>query len=218
MWGLLTGTVFGQEWYLKAGHHPLLPVLNNTKFLQAFCFFLGAFHLSLGHGWQAIRKLPSVSALSDLGWVSLLWAAFFIAKSLILDDPFPFFGKWFIVAGLALVIFFSRPQKNIFKTIGLGLGTLALSLVNSFTDVVSYIRLFAVGLAGVAIADTLNSLAAGLGSNAFLGKALIVFIGHTINIVLGPLSVLVHGIRLNVLEFSSHVGLSWSGTAYKPLK
>jgi len=47
--------------------------------------------------------------------------------------------------------------------------------------------------------------------------SLIVFLGHTINIVLGPMSVLVHGVRLNVLEFSSHAGLTWSGTRYRPL-
>jgi len=217
-WGLLTGTVFGQEWYLKSGLKPFIPILNDTKFLQAFCFFLGAFHLTLAHCWQALRKMPSWTALSDIGWAGVLWAAFFLAKTLILNDPFPFFGKWLIIAGLSLVVFFTSPQRNILKMLGQGLGAVALSLVNNFTDVVSYVRLFAVGLAGVAIADTVNSLAAGFGTGNLLVKTLIVFAGHTINIVLGPLSVLVHGIRLNVLEFSSHAGLSWSGVAYRPLK
>ena len=217
-WGLLTGTVFGQEWYLKAGLKPFTPILNDTKFLQAFCFFLGAFHLSLGHCWQAARKTPSLTALSDIGWIFVLWAAFFLAKTLILNDPFPYFGKGFIIAGLSLVVLFSSPQRNIFKMIGQGLGTVALSLVNNFTDVVSYVRLFAVGLAGVAIADTVNSLASNFGTSNILLKIAIVFVGHTINIILGPMSVLVHGIRLNVLEFSGHAGLSWSGVAYKPLR
>ena len=101
--------------------------------------------------------------------------------------------------------------------IGGGLGTVALSLVNNFTDVVSYVRLFAVGLAGIAISDTVNALATSFGGNPLV-KILILLVGHTINIVLGPMSVLVHGIRLNVLEFSGHAGLSWSGIAYKPLK
>ena len=89
--------------------------------------------------------------------------------------------------------------------------------MNNFTDVVSYIRLFAVGLAGVAISDTVNSIAAGMGDN-FIARLLILFVGHTLNIILGPLSVLVHGIRLNVLEFSGHANLTWSGVPYKPLK
>ena len=217
-WGLLTGTVFGQEWYLKAGLKPFIPILNDTKFLQAFCFFLGAFHLTLAHCWQAARKTPSLTALADIGWIFVLWAAFFLAKTLILNDSFPFFGKWLIIVGLSSVILFSSPQRNILKMIGQGLGTVALSLMNNFTDVVSYIRLFAIGLAGVAIADTVNSLAGSFGLNNPLARILILFLGHTINILLGPLSVLVHGIRLNVLEFSGHAGLSWSGVAYKPLR
>ncbi len=217
-WGLVTGTVFGQEWYLKAGLKAIIPILNDTKFLQAFCFFLGAFHLTLGHGWQAMRKMPSLVAFSDVGWICVLWAAFFLAKTLILNDPFPALGKWLIIGGLSLVIFCTSPQRNILKMIGEGLGAVALSLMNNFTDVVSYVRLFAVGLAGIAISDTVNALAAGFGGSAPWAGILIIFLGHTINMVLGPMSVLVHGIRLNVLEFSGHAGLSWSGVAYKPLK
>lgn len=217
-WGLLTGTVFGQEWYLKAGLHPLIPVLNDTKFIQAFCFFLGAFHLTLAQGWQGIRKLPSLVALADAGWICVLWSAFFIAKMLILDDPLPPWVKILAIAGVTLVVLFTNPSRNPLKTVGSGLGAVALNLMNNFTDVVSYVRLFAVGLAGVAIADTVNSLAAGFGSSNAVVAGVIVFIGHTINIVLGPMSVLVHGIRLNVLEFSGHAGLSWSGVAYRPLK
>jgi V/A-type H+-transporting ATPase subunit I len=215
IWGLFTGTLFGQEWYINAGLKPFVPALNNTKFLQAFCFFLGAFHLSLAHSWRAVLKLPSFSALSDIGWLILLWAGFFLAKTLILGDSFPFFGKWLIIAGVTLVVFFTNPQKNILKTIGEGLATLALSLMNSFSDVVSYIRLFAVGLAGVAIADTVNTMGQGVGN--LVVCAMIMFIGHAINIVLGPMSVLVHGIRLNVLEFSGHASVTWSGMSYNPL-
>lgn len=218
MWGLLTGTIFGQEWYLKAGFKPVLPVLNDAKFLQTFCFFIGAFHLTIGHAWQAVRKLPSLTALADIGWISVLWAAFFLARMLILDDPLPSYTRWLIIGGLTAVIFCTNPQRNILKMIGEGLGTVALSVMNNFTDVVSYVRLFAVGLAGVAISDTVNALAAGLGSNNLVGQVLVVFLGHTINVVLGPMSVLVHGIRLNVLEFSGHAGITWSGISYKPLK
>ena len=217
-WGILTGTVFGQEWYIRAGYRPLIPVLNDTKFIQAFCFFLGAFHLTLGHLWQAARKLPSLTALADIGWIAVLWSAFFFARMLILNDPLPAFVNYSLLAGISLVVFFTNPQKNILKTIGEGLGTVALSIVNNFTDVVSYVRLFAVGLAGVAISDTVNTLSDVFGGGNFAAKMIIIFLGHTINILLGPISVLVHGIRLNVLEFSGHVGLTWSGIPYKPLE
>jgi V/A-type H+-transporting ATPase subunit I len=219
-WGLLTGTFFGQEWLVKRGIQGLDPVFNDPKFMQTFCFMLGALHLSLAHGWRAVLKLPSLSALADLGWIGVLWGAFLVAKALILGDSFPPEGKWLLISGVSLVVLFTNPQRNMFKAVGEGLGTVALSLMNNFTDVVSYVRLFAVGLAGVAIADTTNSMASGLGTGiiAMAAGIIIVIIGHSLNVVLGPMSVLVHGVRLNVLEFSGHASVTWSGVPYEPLK
>jgi V/A-type H+-transporting ATPase subunit I len=219
IWGVLTGTFFGQEWLRKWGFNPLLPQLNDVKFMQTFCFFLGALHLSFAHSWRAALKFPSLTALADIGWICVLWSSFFIARTLILGEAFPLWVKWLIITGISLVIFFTNPQRNILKTIGEGLGTVALSLMNNFTDVVSYVRLFAVGLAGVAIAETANVMASGLGDGAIamIGSVLIVVIGHALNIILGPMSVLVHGVRLNVLEFSGHASVTWSGSNYEPL-
>jgi len=220
IWGLLTGTFFGQEWLLKLGVKPLLPALTNAAFIQKFCFLLGALHLTLAHGWRAVLKAPALIALAELGWIAIIWAVFLLANNLILGENFPLFGNQLIIAGLILVLFFSNPQKNIFKTIGAGLGTIALSLVNNFTDVVSYIRLFAVGLAGVAIADAFNAMAAGIIKQGdfvtLIAAGLIVVCGHLLNIILGPMSVLVHGVRLNVLEFCGHLGVTWDGFVYKP--
>ena len=221
IWGLCTGTFFGQAWVLKAGFQPLIPALNDEKAIQRLCFFIGAVHLSIAHIWRAILKAPALTALADLGWTCVLWACFFIARVLILGDSLPFFSNWLLIAGVALVIIFTNPQKNILKGIGEGLGTLALSLMNNFTDVVSYIRLFAVGLAGVAIADAFNAMAASTGAGSIFALLLtgaILLIGHGLGLILGPVSVLVHGVRLNVLEFSGHAGVSWSGQNYKPLK
>ncbi|MDO8489675.1 MAG: hypothetical protein Q7S42_06195 [Candidatus Omnitrophota bacterium] len=221
IWGLLTGTFFGQEWFLKIGYKPLVPALNNISTIQGFCFFVGALHLSVAHVWRAVIKLPSVAALADVGWICVIWSVFFLAKMLILGAPLPSFCTWLIISGISLVVLFNNPQKNILKVFNVDLITLALSLISSFGEVVSYIRLFAVGLAGVAIADTFNSMAAGIGvrtPTALLTSIFVVILGHVLCLVLGPLSVLVHGIRLNVLEFSSHANISWSGTAYKPLR
>jgi V/A-type H+-transporting ATPase subunit I len=220
IWGLLTGTFFGQEWLLRLGIKPLVPALTNTTFVQKLCFFIGALHLSLAHGWRALIKAPALTALAELGWACVIWAVFFLANNLILGEDFPSAGSWLIILGLVLVLFFTNPQKNIFKTVGSGLGTIALSLVNNFTDVVSYIRLFAVGLATVAIADACNSLAAGIVKKGdiltLIVAGLVVICGHLLNIILGPMSVLVHGVRLNVLEFCGHLGVTWNGFAYKP--
>ena len=218
IWGLLTGTFFGQGWL-----QPLVPQLNNPTFMQTFCFFLGAFHLSIAHTWRAYLKFPSLTALADVGWICILWTAFFLARTLILGEAFPPFGIWLVTAGIVLVILCTNPRANVLRGIGEGLGAVALSFMNNITDVISYIRLFAVGLASLAIAETTNTLAAGAsgfgtGVLAFMAGVAILIIGHGLNILLGPMSVLVHGVRLNVLEFSGHANVTWSGVTFEPLK
>jgi len=216
IWGLLTGTFFGQ-WGLP----PLVPQLNNAAFVTTLCFFLGALHLSIAHSWRALLKLPSVSALADVGYICILWTAFFLARTLILGEPFPAFGIWLVVAGVILVILFTNPKRsNILRGIGEGMGTIALSFMNNITDVISYIRLFAVSMAGLAVANTTNYLASGFGTGiiALVAGAVILLSGHSLNLILGLMSVLVHGVRLNVLEFSGHANVTWSGSAFEPLK
>jgi V/A-type H+-transporting ATPase subunit I len=100
------------------------------------------------------------------------------------------------------------------------MGTIALSFMNNITDVISYIRLFAVGMATLAVANTTNYLASGFGTGiiAIVVGAVILLSGHSLNLILGLMSVLVHGVRLNVLEFSGHANVTWSGTSFEPLK
>ena len=220
IWGILTGTFFGQGLFSQ-WVKPLAPSLRDDKNVQMLCFLIGAIHLSIAHTWRFILKMPSLKALADLGWTTIIWGGFFLANTLVLACSFPSFGKWLFIVGTILVVLFTDPQKNILKGIGNGLTGFLLSAMNSFTDVVSYIRLFAVGLASVAVADSFNEMAMDSGFNTILSgliAALILLVGHSLNIVLGPLSVLVHGIRLNVLEFCSHVDIKWSGFEYKPLK
>lgn len=220
IWGVLTGTFFGQEW-LSGRIKPLMPSLRNDTNVQNLCFFIGALHLSIAHGWRLLIKLPALSALADAGWILILWGGFFLARLLILGEAFPSHAQWLFIIGASLVVLFTNPQKNILRGLGAGIGNLLLNLVNSFTDVVSYIRLFAVGLATVAVADSFNAMAMGIGFNNFFSgliTALILILGQVLNVLLGPMSVLVHGVRLNVLEFCNHLDIKWSGFAYRPLK
>ena len=220
IWGILTGTFFGQEWLLPFGFKPLIPQLNDANVMGTFCFLLGALHLSIAHSWRAFLKFPSVTALADVGYICILWTAFFLARTLILGEAFPPFGLWLVVTGIIFVVVFTNPQANVLRGIGEGLGTIALSFMNNITDVISYIRLFAVSMAGLAVAETTNYLASGFGSGivALAAGVIIVLFGHSLNIVLGLMSVLVHGVRLNVLEFSGHANVTWSGFEFEPLK
>jgi V/A-type H+-transporting ATPase subunit I len=220
VWGVLTGTFFGQSWVQDMGYKPLVPQLNDANFMGTFCFFLGALHLSLAHSWRAYLKFPSLTLLADFGYICILWTSFFLARTLILGEAFPQFGIWLVALGIILVVIFTNPQTNVLRGIGEGLGTIALSFMNNITDVISYIRLYAVGLASVAVAETTNYLASGFGSGviALAAGFVILLFGHSLNIILGPMAVLVHGVRLNVLEFSGHANVTWSGFAFDPLK
>ncbi len=218
VWGVLTGVFFGQS--LIPSFKPWLPWLNDTRNMQMLCFFIGATHLSIAHAWRALIKMPSTTALADVGWIVILWFMFFLAKALILNEIMSPLIMYLLYAGCFLVIFFNQKTSNIFKTIGVGLGTLLMSIVNMFTDVVSYIRLAAVGLASVAVADAFNQMVMGIGfKTIFSGVAaiLVLFVGHALNLTLGFMAIMVHGIRLNILEFSSHLSMEWSGVAYDPL-
>lgn len=223
VWGVLTGVFFGQEWLLNLGYEPPAPRLNDPVFIQTLCFFIGALHLSIAHSWRAYLKFPSLMALADAGYICILWTAFFLANTLVLGEPFPSWGIGLVVTGILLVILFTNPQRHVLRGIGEGLGTMALSFMNNITDVISYVRLFAVGLATLAIAETANALASdvsgfGTGIMAVAAGIVVLIIGHGLNLVLGLMSVLVHGVRLNVLEFSGHANVAWSGVAFKPFE
>ncbi|MCM8819582.1 MAG: hypothetical protein NC925_02180, partial [Candidatus Omnitrophica bacterium] len=218
IWGVFSGTFFGQNLFnLK----PLFSFFKNDLNIQKLCFLLGAIHLSIAHLWKAILKFPKLEFLSQIGWAIIIWASFYLAKSLVLGDVWVSFIKWLYLVGIILVIFFSLPSKNLIKSIFSGLANVLSNLVSTFTDLVSYIRLFAVGLASVAVADAFNKMAIQIGFGNFLRgliSSLILICGHLLNILLGPMSVLVHGVRLNVLEFCNHLDIKWKGFSYKPLK
>ena len=126
-----------------------------------------------------------------------------------------------IAVGFVMSFVFSNYEDSIGKSIlesCKNIISVLLGVVNVFSDIVSYIRLWAVGLAGAAISDTVNTMAGPILGHAILfiaAIALLVF-GHGLNMVLNLLSVIVHGVRLNTLEFSTHLGVSWSGKKYEP--
>jgi len=166
-WGIFTGAFFGVAW-LPSSIQPLVPWLADMNNVMFFCFFIAAIHLTIAHFWRVILKFPSSIFLSDVGWIALVWTMFFAANMFVLNHPFPSFGRLSLIGGCLLIIFFTKPNINPLKAIGSGLAELAMNFVNSFTDVISYIRLFAVGLATVAIADAFNEMAMGVGFNSVL--------------------------------------------------
>ncbi len=228
IWGAVSGTWFGSQ--VIAG----IPLFNNLivqrfnvfvsanqDFLIYLCFIIGAVQLSIAHGMRALRYINSLFSLAQLGWILIEWGIFFLIGTLVVDKPFPKIAAYFLGVGVTLVVLCSNPQKSIFKSIAVSVANLPLNLINSFSDTLSYLRLFAVGFATVKVAQAFNEIAATVGFSGLwpgLGAAVILFIGHSLNILLGIMSVLVHGIRLNMLEFSGHLNMEWAGREYRPFK
>ena len=122
-----------------------------------------------------------------------------------------------------LVVLFGgmSPDKSFGQGLKAGLGdafTVFLNTISAFGNIMSYIRLFAVGMASLAIAQSFNNMALGFKGPLVIATVLILLIGHGLNIVMGLLSVVVHGVRLNLLEFSGQLGMEWAGIAYDPFK
>ena len=150
-----------------------------------------------------------------------MWSLYFLVGYLILGNEMPGFAIYLLIVGMFLAAAFANPKKNFVLSFILGLVDLPLNVISSFGDIVSYIRLFAVGYASLAVAMSFNGMAANLGWNSLvgiIGSTLVLFIGHGLNIILGLMAVVVHGVRLNMLEFSGHLGMTWSGTKFEPFR
>jgi V/A-type H+-transporting ATPase subunit I len=168
-----------------------------------------------------IRYIASVRLLAEVGWVMILGFLYFLAETLVLGKLFPSLAIYLLPAGVFLVSAFSNPKRNIFAAFFLTLADLPLNIIRSFSDVISYIRLFAVGYATLVLAMSFNQMAAELGWGGplrVIGAIIILLFGHSMNIILGGMAVLVHGVRLNMLEFSSHLEMSWSGRKFDPFR
>lgn len=211
--------------------------LTTSQNLQIFCFSLALIQLTVAHIKGIIRNKESVKFLGDLGAILQLLGIYYVVLSLVVNASVFSFGLVIggvgvgvgmvaivlIATGFVLSFVFSNYEGSIIKSILTSLTNIVsvlLGVVNVFSDIVSYIRLWAVGLAGAAISATVNELAGPLLGNfmfMLLAVVLLVF-GHGLNMILNVLSVIVHGIRLNTLEFSSHLDMSWSGHKFKPFK
>lgn len=217
-WGVVTGNVFGVNTISLPLGVLRIDWLARPEHLIPLTFLIGALQLSLAHAWNAIRLWGSLRALAQVGWVMVVWTMYFLARTLVQGSPFPDVLVPVFIAGVTLIVLFMTPWRQLGSQ-WFQHAMLPLTLVSAFVDVVSYVRLFAVGAASYAVAAAFDSMALSVGMKgpvAALLAALVLFLGHALNIGLASLGVLVHGVRLNTLEFAGHLGLEWSGRPYRP--
>lgn len=240
IWGAINGTWFAIPFdslpgFLKAlvippfRPNPALTAKEAAQLVQQnikhLCFIIGTVQLTWAHIKNIKKALPSLTAFAQVGWLFMVLGLYFLVLNLVLDKtafPVPPFAIYMIGGGLLTYFIFAEQKGgnffvNILKSFANFLPTF-LSAVSSFSDIISYIRLFAVGLAGYAIAESFNGMAGNLpgGVVRILAGSLILFFGHGLNLAMSALSVVVHGVRLNMLEYSGHLGMEWSGVKYAP--
>ena len=227
-WGVLSNTWFGAAipW---CADWPTVKWLADPSYhnMMLLCFTIGVSHLMLARIWNGICRFPDTTFLAEFGWAGVLLFMYFVTNSIVgifKAIPSPLF--WVFGVSLVLVFGFTVKPSEL-KTRGAELGMLPLSVMSALGDIISYVRLFAVGLASVKVAENFNSMATGLlsGANPWwlnslmaVAMAAILVIGHGLNLAMAALSILVHAVRLNTLEFSNHKGVTWSGRAFNPFR
>jgi len=226
MWGVLVGSYFGvTPGAATVGGRFQLLDLNDFDTMIMFSVGIGVLHLVLAHLEQAWIK-RNWSAMAHAGWIAAMLGGF--AVWLAGEEGAPGWlgtaGYWGLGLGL-LAVFVFASERAVHDLHGALLrlldGMRALTGVTRlFGDVLSYLRLFALGLASASLALTFNDLARQAGEVQGLGllyAILILLAGHLLNLLLAVLSGVVHGLRLNYIEFYNWA-LSGEGYAFQPFK
>lgn len=221
-YGVLVGSYFGIN--PDSNSFPgQLQILNLNDFdtMMTLSIFIGVGHIGLANLMLLLSSESAAYRLSRLGWIVMMISGLTLwlyqAHSVVSFVAYSVFAT-----GSILVLLFSASESV--KTrkgwlLRLKGGALSLTgIMTAFGDVLSYMRLFALGLASASLALTFNQLAhdvylasPGIG---LLASILILVIGHFLNLMLSLISGLVHGLRLNYIEFYKW-GLPEEGIAFQ---
>ncbi|MCK5073044.1 MAG: hypothetical protein KAQ98_06425 [Bacteriovoracaceae bacterium] len=240
-WGVLTGTFFGINTFETE-----LPGLSrlavfDSKHIFYLALLIGLFQILFGIIIKCANRWIQFgfqAALSPLGWFILIVFGTFMylstqdpaGSSFKLGVAFVNFcktvpvgvSKTAIVLGILLILFFNDVKANIFIRLGKGLWEL-YGITGVFGDLLSYIRLFALGISSAILGSVINSIALellkipvpGLSHAIFI---LFVVVGHAGNMGLASLGSFVHPLRLTFVEFYKNSGFTGGGITYSPFK
>lgn len=211
LWGILCGSYFGYSPKADSALDALkFFELQDFDGMMRFSIAIGVAHIALANLIKAWQLKTSIQALAPLGWIGMVtggfcyWLAMDHDSSLLRSAGEVGLG----LGSLLVVLFSSERQVKHWSDLIWRLMNGVESLVNItklFGDVLSYMRLFALGLAGASLALTFNNLAEqvfhSMPGPGLLLSILILLLGHTLNLMLCILSGLVHGLRLNFIEF-----------------
>lgn len=209
VYGVMVGSYFGvaPEQHSVLG---TLQFLNVSDFdvMMKVSIVIGVVHISIANLTLAYVNRHRPVAIAKLGWLLVIVGGLFYWISGPSSSA-QMLGLISFLAGLVAVVLFSSERKvTKFSDYVLRLleGIFSLKgLLNAFGDVLSYMRLFALGLASASLAITFNDLAreaqSSIAGGGLLIAILILLVGHGLNLILSIMSGVVHGLRLNYIEF-----------------
>jgi len=189
--------------------------------MMAISVFIGAAHVVLANLMDAWRYGKRVESLPSIGWACIVAGALMLGAAMGLKvGLLRQIATITMVAGALLIVAFTAVgEKPLSRLIQ---GFLGLTKITSILgDVLSYLRLFALGLATASLAVSFNDMARqireGLPGIGIILALLLLVLGHAMNFALGISSCVIHGLRLNVIEFFNW-GLKEEGRLYQPFK
>lgn len=234
VFGLISGTAFGINLYETGlpGYSQLQEMFkaNNTdinSILFSLALVLGGIQILFGMGVKAANETVQFGfkyALATIGWIILLagLATIFGLSSyagISMETLKPAMYAILAIGGV-LVLFFNSPGKNLFLNFGVGLWNTYNMVTGVLGDLLSYIRLFALGISSAILGFVFNSLALSVGTSFFgiIAMVIILVVGHGINIFMSGLGSFVHPMRLTFVEFYKNAGFSGGGKKYQPFR
>lgn len=226
--GFFIGSAFGISLSDKAAFGGMRQLFIDENGLFTLAIVLGFVHLL----FAMIIKIVSTSqreglryAFGPLGWFVIIVSS--LAAGLLpgygVDFSFSSPAYYALLGtGALLMLFLHNPKKNPLVNFGSGLWNTYNNITGLLSDVLSYIRLFALCLSGGVLATVFNDLAVGLSPDIpvvrQISMLLILVIGHSINFFMTALSSFVHPMRLTFVEFYNNAGFEPAQRSYEPLK
>ena len=224
--GILTGGFFGFQIYdidSPFTHKLRDKVYFDNDMMFNLALILGGIQVLFGMIIKVFNRTIQfgfIYGVSTIGWIILLLS--FIVSALF-SEFLPMFGTIHLIilaiSGVAIFLI-NSPGKNIFLNLGLGLWDSYNMATGLLGDILSYVRLFALGLSGGILAQVFTDLALGMSpDNIILGPLVTILIfvfGHAINIFMNTLGAIVHPMRLTFVEFFKNSEFTGGGQKYQP--
>jgi len=189
-----------------------------------FALLLGAIQILWGiiiNSFKQLRQSGIKSSIPMFGSFIFILGLAIAGSTLLGAKPgvLLHFTKFLIYPGLIMIMFFNLPGKNVFLNLANGIWIMYNLVMGFFGDLLSYIRLFALGVSGSILGIVVNSMAKQFSAVPVIGPVIfIVFMigGHGLNIALSSLGAFVHPLRLTFVEFYKNAGFTGPGLEYKP--